>query len=158
MPYEDPTCGEGLRCVGARRDPTTQELTDIGRCTQSCTADQCCPQGWGCSAVTPFLALCAEGVSDDDGFECMGTRPEIERPSTDQEGGTSGPRGINQDTESAANSNPADDTGCITQRTSTHSRNHWPLVCVLVALMLLFKAKLKRHSYSKSDVNQSEDS
>ena len=108
--------------------------------------------------MTPFLALCAEGMSDDDGFECIGTRPEIERPSTDQEGGASGSGGMNQDTESTTNSNPADDTGCITQRTSTHSRNHWPLVCVLVALMLVSKAKLKRYNYSKGDASQSEDS
>ena len=157
MPFEDPTCGDGLRCVGSRRDPTTQELTDLGRCTISCTADTCCPQGWGCASVTPFLALCAEGVVDDEGFECMGARPEIERPSTEGAGSDEDSGGMTQDTLSEMGS-AQPDTGCVAERTSLSSRNHPPLICVLVALMLFFRAKVTHDNHTNDDEIQSEDS
>ena len=104
--------------------------------------------------MTPFLALCAEGVSDDEGFECMGTRPEIERPSVDTPDGDTESGGSTEEMKAPQ----ADDTGCASRGTLPPLRNHSPLICVLVALMLFSKALLKRYSHSKVDGIQSEGS
>ena len=86
-PFDDPVCPEGLRCVDFQRDGTTQEVIVPGYCTQTCTAETCCPVGWGCQAVTPFLALCAEGVEDDEGFYCEGERPTLASGEDEASGG-----------------------------------------------------------------------
>ena len=142
-PYEEPTCGDELRCVGTKRDPNTQELIEPGYCTTTCSATECCPRGWGCASITPFLALCASDVSDDEGFECQGERPEIERPSSemsdDDVEGAESSDGENSETNEG---NRSAESGCA-QRGEPLC-DHSPLSCVLVVFMLLYVAQIRR--------------
>ncbi len=82
-PWERPICGGDLVCVGYRLDEN-QMVVERGTCTQNCTAEDCCPTGWGCLEVTPVFGQCGEGVDDSAGFECTGTRPD---PGTGGAGG-----------------------------------------------------------------------
>ena len=133
MPYSDPSCGDELRCTGTQRDPSSQELITPGICTSTCTTDKCCPNGWGCSAITPFLALCREGVSDDEGFLCVGERPNLESPMQNEGGAEAeldGPRVLGGSEE---------DSGCqllhIKER-QRRERNVPPLFCLLIGFMI----------------------
>lgn len=136
LPFEDPTCGDNLRCSGSRRDSATQELIDPGVCTSSCTTERCCPEGWGCAAVTPFLALCVETLVDDEGFECMGERPELSPPTSDQEeDGDQSPEIVNDTPK---------DSGCNLSN-KDQMRNISDVLCLSLWLMLLLLIRVKRY-------------
>jgi MYXO-CTERM domain-containing protein len=75
-----PSCGEGMECVGFRFDPVSMELIDRGVCTQNCSADQCCPVGYGCQPITAVFAQCVADMDDGEGWECTGERPGEEPP------------------------------------------------------------------------------
>ena len=68
QPWLPPSCGDGLVCV----DTVTRdgEIVEPGLCTMNCDPEKCCPDGWGCAAVTPVFAQCREGAFDSVGFEC----------------------------------------------------------------------------------------
>ena len=143
-PASDPSCGDQLRCTGTNRDPNTQELLDPGMCTTTCTEDRCCPEGWGCTAITPFLALCVEGALDDEGFLCIGDRPSITPPGID---------GNDQSSEEPRIINAArDDSGCqqsLKYWKTRKDRNEVLLFCLFVGLMVI--VRLRVHSqYSKT--------
>lgn len=72
-PERAPSCGVGLVCTGFVLE--RQEVTVKGTCTKNCEPTDCCPEGWGCSELTPVIGQCRMGRSDDEGFECTGGRP-----------------------------------------------------------------------------------
>ncbi len=137
-PFEEPTCGEDLRCVGTLRDPNTQELLDPGSCTISCTADRCCPIGWGCSAITPFLALCVEGVDDDEGFICEGERPALNPPSANNQSPD------NNDDETKVIESSPNESGCHATLSQPRRNEHW-LLCLFTGLMILLRISITAH-------------
>ena len=133
-PFAEPSCGEDLRCSGSRRDPNTQELIEPGICTMSCTLENCCPEGWGCAAITPFLALCVESVEDDEGFECSGDKPSLESLTSNREGNDeSGPEIV-----MGSNSNGGCSVGV-----NDHSCNFLLIFCLSLGLMITSRLRLK---------------
>ncbi len=137
-PFAEPSCGEDLRCSGSRRDPNTQELIEPGICTMSCNIDSCCPQGWGCAGVTPFLALCVEGTNDDEALECSGEKPSLESLNRNGNENESGPALVME-----ANAEDSCSTGINHQ-----SRNFLHLFCLFVGLMVLFRIRLKQSEHN----------
>ncbi|MBU1430683.1 matrixin family metalloprotease [Myxococcota bacterium] len=71
--WREPSCGGGLLCVEYQMG--SDGPTERGYCTKTCTADDCCPDGWGCLEVTPVFGQCQDGASDSPGFACGGAEP-----------------------------------------------------------------------------------
>jgi uncharacterized protein (TIGR03382 family) len=69
-PWEAPSCGTELVCVDF--EIAEDMVVKKGHCTKNCKADDCCPEGWGCQALTPRIGQCLEGRADDPAFACGG--------------------------------------------------------------------------------------
>ncbi|MCK6574566.1 matrixin family metalloprotease [Myxococcota bacterium] len=70
-PWDPPSCGTTLVCVNYRIEEDM--VVEKGFCTKNCDPTDCCPDGWGCAALTPVIGQCVQGRRDDDGFECGGS-------------------------------------------------------------------------------------
>ena len=89
QPWLTPSCGGDLICVDySVVDGVVQER---GTCTKNCDANDCCPTGWACAAVTPGFAQCRPGSEDSEGFEC--SQPRNPEPEDDPEESDSGDSG-----------------------------------------------------------------
>ena len=100
----------------------------------SCTVEDCCPQGWGCAAITPFLALCVESVSDDEGFECSGEKPSLESLTSN--------RGEEDSSEPAILVESDSNEGCLAG-TQNPSRNLLVLFCLSFGLIVRIRYRLR---------------
>ncbi len=105
QPWLDPSCGNGLICVDFL--VVDGVVQDRGICTKNCDAEECCPAGWACAAVTPIFAQCRPGVDDSEGFEC--TQP-VEEPAD----GTGG-----------VETGGGDSGGCTTNKQGLPSSSLW---------------------------------
>ncbi len=93
-PWQIPECGDQLICTGWTRNSETGLIEEKGYCTKDCNAESCCPEGWGCAALTPLFGQCAEGLSDSRGLECDGERPDESGRLPDDPGGDTPDGGV----------------------------------------------------------------
>ncbi len=118
--YEQPKCPEGLVCVDYKIE--NQRVTEAGYCTQNCKVDQCCPDGWGCAALTPTIGQCRKGIEDSPSLACAANKPVVE---PEEDAGT-----VPADAEPDAKEDS--DDGC--SQTHPHS-SAWFLILGAVACL-----------------------
>lgn len=77
--HNRPSCGEGMECVGFRFDSQNPSVVlDKGTCTQNCTPDECCPEGFACRGLTKVFAQCVAGGQDDEDWQCVHREAQVD--------------------------------------------------------------------------------